>query len=98
MSTDDVDINHFPIDKGEIHLAIAKRFAASRFSKMTQDDIETPDVSFGKSASTHAGGGILILQVKEDLHVDLSGTRYSCWTLLYPERTWTPYMTPISGS
>jgi hypothetical protein len=53
MSTDDVDINHFPIDKGEIHLAIAKRFAASRFSKMTQDDIETPDVSFGKSASTY---------------------------------------------
>lgn len=61
MSTDDVDINHFPVEKGEIHLAIAKRFAASRFSKMTQDDIETPDVSFGKSASTHAGGGRLIL-------------------------------------
>jgi hypothetical protein len=30
-------------------MAIAKRFASSRFSKMTQDDIETPEISYGTS-------------------------------------------------
>jgi hypothetical protein len=42
-------MNHFPIDRTDIHMAIAKRFASSRFSKMTQDDIETPEISYGTS-------------------------------------------------
>jgi DNA mismatch repair protein MLH3 len=54
-STDVQDVNHFPLDRSEIHAAIAKRFASSRFSRMTQDDIETPDVSCGRSSPKHHG-------------------------------------------
>ncbi|GFZ45397.1 hypothetical protein JCM24511_03123 [Saitozyma sp. JCM 24511] len=34
-----LDINNYPLDRGELHLAISKRFAASRFSVLTDDGL-----------------------------------------------------------
>lgn len=41
-ATDLEDVNKFQMERSELHITISKRFASSRFSFMTQDDVEDP--------------------------------------------------------
>ena len=72
------DVNSFPIERGDLHQAVSKRFARSRFSALTQDAIMEQEGHFRELSDGFLFPPRSSRQHSDTLHEDQSGTLCTC--------------------
>jgi DNA mismatch repair protein MLH3 len=72
------DVNHYPLDRGELHQAISKRFASSRFSTMTSDSISERNIS---SRTSEPDLGVPLTETLENRRSPRRLERYPIYVL-----------------
>ena len=85
------DVNSYPLDRCELHQAISKRFAQSRFSVMTADDL----VEYDHNRESPMRYASLLADDRQLFAGHLAGwnaTPFTCSTYSFPRRKWTTHM------